>query len=62
MRLIAHCNASLGRLLQLVQRHIFEPRTDSHAWQGPTPRKFPSWSHLGLGCSPSGAVAKVGVI
>jgi putative transposase len=37
----------MGQLLQLIPRHVFDHLVDSHAWQGPNPRKFTYWSHLG---------------
>jgi hypothetical protein len=43
---MAHCNTVLGQMLQLLPRHVFEHQVDTHAWQGPTPRKFSYWSHL----------------
>jgi hypothetical protein len=36
----------MGQLLQLIPRHVFDHLVDSHAWQGPNPRKFTYWSHL----------------
>jgi putative transposase len=36
----------MGQLLQLVPRHVFDHLVDTHAWQGPNPRKFGYWSHL----------------
>ena len=47
MGLMAHCSTLMGQLLQLIPRHVFEHLVDSHAWQGPNPRKFTYWSHLG---------------
>jgi len=44
---MAHCSALMGQLLQLIPRHVFDHLLDSHAWQGPNPRKFTYWSHLG---------------
>ncbi len=44
---MAHCSTLMGQLLQLIPRHVFEHLVDSHAWQGPKPRKFTYWSHLG---------------
>jgi len=44
---MAHCSALMGQLLQLIPRHVFDHLVDSHAWQGPNPRKFTYWSHLG---------------
>jgi putative transposase len=37
----------MGQLLQLIPRHVFDHQVDSLAWQGPNPRKFTYWSHLG---------------
>ena len=31
-----------------MPRHVFDHLVDSHAWQGPNPRKFTYWSHLGV--------------
>lgn len=48
----------MGQLLQLIPRHIFHYLVDTHAWQGPNPRKLPYWLHLGaklLGQLPPGA-------
>jgi hypothetical protein len=44
---MAHVNTMLSQLLQLIPRHVFEHQVDTHAWQGPKPRKFSYWSHLG---------------
>jgi hypothetical protein len=44
---MAHCSTLIGQLLQLIPRHVFDHQVDSHAWQGPNPRKFTYWSHLG---------------
>jgi len=44
---MAHCSTLMGQLLQLIPRHVFEYLVDTHAWQGPNPRKFTYWSHLG---------------
>jgi hypothetical protein len=44
---MAHCSTLMGQLLQLIPRHVFDHLTDSLAWQGPKPRKFSYWSHLG---------------
>jgi IS4 transposase len=44
---MAHCSTLMGQLLQLIPRHVFDHLVDSHAWQGPNPRKFTYWSHLG---------------
>ena len=43
---MAHCNTLMGQLLQLVPRHVFDHLVDTHAWQGPDPRKFTYWPHL----------------
>ena len=43
---MAHCSTLMGQLLQLIPRHVFDHLVDSHAWQGPDPRKFTYWSHL----------------
>ncbi|MBU4356330.1 MAG: DUF4372 domain-containing protein [Proteobacteria bacterium] len=43
---MAHCSTLMGQLLQLIPRHVFDHLVDSHAWQGPNPRKFTYWSHL----------------
>src|SRR4030065_1081854 len=47
MGLMAHGSTLMGQLLQLIPRHVFDHLVDSHAWQGPNPRKFTYWSHLG---------------
>jgi hypothetical protein len=44
---MAHVSTLMGQLLQLIPRHVFDHLVDSHAWQGPKPRKFSYWSHLG---------------
>ena len=44
---MAYCRTFMGQLLQLILRHVFDHVVDSHAWQGPNPRKFTYWSHLG---------------
>jgi hypothetical protein len=44
---MAHCSTLMGQLLQLIPRHVFDHLVDSLAWQGPNPRKFTYWSHLG---------------
>ena len=44
---MAHCCTLMGQLLQLIPRHVFDHLVDSQAWQGPNPRKFTYWSHLG---------------
>jgi hypothetical protein len=43
---MAHCSTLMGQLLQLIPRHVFDHLVDTHAWQGPDPRKFTYWSHL----------------
>jgi hypothetical protein len=43
---MAHVSTLMGQLLQLIPRHVFDHLVDSHAWQGPNPRKFTYWSHL----------------
>ena len=44
---MAHCSTLMGQLLQLIPRHVFDHLVDTHAWQGPNPRKLTYWSHLG---------------
>jgi hypothetical protein len=44
---MAPCSTLMGQLLQLIPRHVFDHLVDTHAWQGPKPRKFTHWSHLG---------------
>jgi transposase len=44
---MAHCSTLMGQLLQLIPRHVFDHLVESHASEGPTPRKFTYWSHLG---------------
>ncbi len=46
MGLMAHCSTLMAQLLQLIPRHVFHHLVDTHAWQGPDPRKFSYWSHL----------------
>jgi len=46
MGLMAHGSTLMGQLLQLIPRHVFDHLVDTHAWQGPDPRKFSHWSHL----------------
>ncbi|MFZ2087086.1 MAG: IS4 family transposase [Desulfobaccales bacterium] len=41
-----HNNTVLGQMLQLLPRHIFEHQVETHAWQGPKPRKLSYWSQL----------------
>jgi Transposase DDE domain/Domain of unknown function (DUF4372) len=43
---MAHNNTVLGHMLQLLPRHIFEHQVETHAWQGPQPRKLSYWSQL----------------
>lgn len=43
---MAHCSTLMGQLLQLIPRHVFDHLVDTHACQGPAPRKFNYWSHL----------------
>lgn len=43
---MAHVNTILSQMLQLIPRHVFEHIVDTHAWQGPKPRKFTYWSQL----------------
>ena len=43
---MAHHNTTLGQMLQLIPRHVFEHQVDTHSWRGPTPRKFSHWSQL----------------
>ena len=43
---MAHVSTLMGQLLQLIPRHVFDHLVDSHAWQGPNPRKSTYWSHL----------------
>jgi hypothetical protein len=43
---MAHHNTVLGNMLQLLPRHIFDHQVDTHAWQGPKPRKLSYWSQL----------------
>jgi hypothetical protein len=44
---MAYCSTLMGQLLQLIPRHVFDHLVDTHAWQGPNPRKFTYWSYLG---------------
>jgi hypothetical protein len=41
-----HNNTVLGQMLQLLPRHVFEHQVETHAWQGPQPRKLSYWSQL----------------
>jgi hypothetical protein len=43
---MAHNNTVLGQMLQLLPRHVFEHQVETHAWQGPQPRKLSYWSQL----------------
>jgi len=43
---MAHNNTVLGQMLQLLPRHVFEHQVETHAWQGPKPRKLSYWSQL----------------
>jgi hypothetical protein len=43
---MGHNNTILGQMLQLLPRHIFEHQVETHAWQGPKPRKLSYWSQL----------------
>jgi hypothetical protein len=43
---MAHNNTVLGQMLQLLPRHVFEHQVETHAWQGPKPRKLSHWSQL----------------
>lgn len=43
---MAHCNTVLGDMLQLIPRHVLEHQVETHAWQGPKPRKLSYWSQL----------------
>ncbi len=43
---MAHNNTVLGNMLQLLPRHVFEHQVETHAWQGPKPRKLSYWSQL----------------
>jgi len=43
---MAHNNTVLGNMLQLLTRHVFEHQVETHAWQGPKPRKLSYWSQL----------------
>jgi hypothetical protein len=43
---MAHVSTLMGQLLQLIPRHVLNHLVDSHAWQGPKPRKFTNCSHL----------------
>jgi hypothetical protein len=43
---MAHNNTVMAQMLQLLPRHVFEHQVETHAWQGPQPRKFSYWSQL----------------
>jgi hypothetical protein len=43
---MAHISTLMGQLLQLLPRHVFEHQVETHAWQGPRPRKLSYWSQL----------------
>jgi len=43
---MAHNNTVLGNMLQLLPRHVFDHQVETHAWQGPKPRKLSYWSQL----------------
>ncbi|MGQ9687648.1 MAG: DUF4372 domain-containing protein [Desulfobaccales bacterium] len=43
---MAHVNTILSQMLQLLPRHVFEHIVDTHAWQGPKPRKLTYWSQF----------------
>lgn len=43
---MAHVNTIMSQLLQLIPRHVFEHLVETHAWQGPKPRKFSYRSQL----------------
>jgi putative transposase len=43
---MAHNNTVLSQMLQLLPRHVFEQQVETHAWQGPKPRKLSYWSQL----------------
>jgi len=43
---MAHNNTVLGQMLQLLPRHVFEHQVETHAGQGPQPRKLSYWSQL----------------
>ena len=41
---MGHINTVLSQMLQLLPRHVFEHQVETHAWQGPQPRKLSYWS------------------
>lgn len=43
---MAHCSTLMSQLLQLIPGHVFDHQVDTHAWQGPKPRKFSYRSQL----------------
>jgi len=43
---MAHNNTVLNQMLQLLPRHVFEHQVETHASQGPKPRKLSYWSQL----------------
>jgi hypothetical protein len=43
---MAQNNTVLGQMLPLLPRHVLEHQVETHAWQGPKPRKLSSWSQL----------------
>jgi len=43
---MAHSNTVLGQMLQFIPRHVVEHQVETHAWQGPRPRKLSYWSQL----------------
>jgi len=43
---MAHVNTILSQMLQLLPRHVFEHIVDTHAWQGPKPRKLTYWGQF----------------
>ena len=43
---MAHNNTVMGQMLQFLPRHVFEHQVETHAWQGPKPRKLSYWSQL----------------
>ena len=43
---MAHVNTILSQMLQLLPRHVFENIVETHAWQGPKPRKLTYWAQF----------------
>ena len=43
---MGHNNTVLSQMLQLLPRHVLEHQVETHAWQGPQPRKLSYWSQL----------------